>query len=161
MSIEKLLPLQAARERHAQRLYHEKLQAYELALTAYKNNLEKTKLLNQKHKEILTTALHTEANNNAYQKQNIFDNAAIEKVRAQQAETETVNMKLLLDEAHEAMQSARQIYLQKVRTHEKFKKISKIESSQKIRLKEMLNEINTEDDFLVSKNSLITSGVKS
>lgn len=158
MKLEMLLPIQAARERHAQRIYHEKKNAFELAESAKKECEEKIQILNQKHASLLTRVLHDNDKMSVDNAQNLLSNAALHKYNINDAEVELEHLKVLLNEASENMNSARLLYLQKVQTHHKMKKLCKMEMLRKLKTSEMLAEMNVEDEFNTAVVNLFNQG---
>lgn len=141
-----LLPIHASRERRALRIYHERNQAYELALAAQMHAALVLTRLQHSAKEVLGAVLEGGAMSAgeaqaALAQVEVFERR-IEDTRLQ-LHTLTARTQVALDAAREA----RCVYAAKARTHHKLNEACRQEAERAMRLQAQRTEQRTDDEF--------------
>lgn len=149
MKLARLLPINAVRERRAQRLLHEQQQAREHAVSARDHAGSALEQLQVAHRAALESTL---------------DGGAMSAARAhallEQAEATRLNMitahknlEVKRDEAEKARaaeQEARAHYVRMARSHESMRELSSLEKSRLVKAAQSRSETDADDEFVLS-----------
>ena len=145
-SIARLLPLHAARERRALRLYHEQNLIYEDAFAQQMaTNLQHVRLQAAAQKE-LTNLLDVQVFD-AAEAQHILSTRAELQDAAQAVNDRMPEVSQRTQASFESSRAARQAYVQKVQAHFKMSEASRRIFSQERRWGELQAEQHAEDEF--------------
>lgn len=145
-TLDKLLPVHAARERHAQRVYHDLNHAYELALAAETAAALRLKRL-QGAAQAQRSQVFEGGTTTAAQAQVRLDHVAVLERRAQATRHELQGLSEATQRALQAAHEARRVYALQVRTGHKLREACGEQALRRLRQQTQRAQQRAEEDF--------------